>query len=463
VAVKACHGVGKTFIASRIVLGFGSSFFPSKIVTTAPTGRLVKELLWSELRDGHAASKYPLGGEMLTTKWELGPNWYALGFSPQKAAGDQTPTNFQGFHSEHVLVVFDEATGIPGSLWEQAEGILTNNYVRWLAIGNPTDPTSDFEKCFRSRLWKKLTINCFDSPNLTANGFLTLDDLLKEQEILDSLSEDEQEHRRSNYKSVSKAIVSAKWVMERLITWGVEHPLFISKVLGEFPEESEDQVFKLADIIKSQEKEISEKPTRRAMGIDPARKGKDSTIVAVFEGLKQTDRFEMKGKEVTEIAGFVTNYFHNKKPTDEECIAIDSTGLGAGVFDILKENNLRGSLRAIPIEIHFGGAASLEFERPDIRKQKEERCFNMKSRLFYDLREDLKFIKLLDHPIYQEELPTIQGWYDSKGRLRIESKDEYRARTGRKSPDDSDALGLANFARNIYLPQTNRQIRIWRA
>ena len=111
VAVKACHGVGKTFVAARIVLAFGSSFPGSKIITTAPTGRLVKELLWSEIRSGFEQSRYKLGGEMLSTKWDLGPDWYALGFSPQKGTESvQTPTNFQCFHAPQVLIIFDEAT-----------------------------------------------------------------------------------------------------------------------------------------------------------------------------------------------------------------------------------------------------------------------------------------------------------------------------------------------------------------
>jgi hypothetical protein len=72
----------------------------------------------------------------------------------------------------------------------------------------------------------------------------------------------------------------------------------------------------------------------------------------------------------------------------------------------------------------------------------------MKAKLFVDLARDLKDeIVLLDDEVYSEELPTIRYRYDSKGRWLIESKDDYKKRTGRGSPDSADSLALANSGR----------------
>lgn len=54
-----------THLAARIALWFLCSFKPSKVITTAPTLRQVKDLLWSELRNAHKKAIIPIGGELL--------------------------------------------------------------------------------------------------------------------------------------------------------------------------------------------------------------------------------------------------------------------------------------------------------------------------------------------------------------------------------------------------------------
>ncbi len=53
----------------------------------------------------------------------------------------------------------------------------------------------------------------------------------------------------------------------------------------------------------------------------------------------------------------------------------------------------------------------------------------------------------MNETVYAEELPTINKDYNKKGQLVIESKKDYKKRTGRGSPDSSDSLALANFGR----------------
>jgi hypothetical protein len=56
-------------------------------------------------------------------------------------------TRFQGYHRpEGVLVILDEATGIPAWLWTAADTITAGEHDRLLAIGNPDDPSSEFAK-----------------------------------------------------------------------------------------------------------------------------------------------------------------------------------------------------------------------------------------------------------------------------------------------------------------------------
>ena len=78
----------------------------------------------------------------------------------------------------------------------------------------------------------------------------------------------------------------------------------------------------------------------------------------------------------------------------------------------------------------------------------QERFLNIKAQMYELLAEDVvKHIQLLEDSALQSQLPTIRKFLNSKGQIQIESKEDYKDRTGMDSPDESDALALANYAR----------------
>ena len=163
-AVQSCHDVGKSFIASRIVSWWIAAHPPGEafVVTSAPTFQQVRAILWREIGKAHA--KGNLIGSTTETEWKIGKELVGFGRKPS----DYSPTAFQGIHARYVLVVLDEACGIPESLWDAADTLITNDSSRILAIGNPDDPTSEFAKiCQPNTDWHKICISAFDSPNFT--------------------------------------------------------------------------------------------------------------------------------------------------------------------------------------------------------------------------------------------------------------------------------------------------------
>ena len=64
VAVRSGHGVGKTWTAARAVIWFLYSHPHSIVLTTAPTHRQVRSILWAEIRRQVRASRVPLGGRL---------------------------------------------------------------------------------------------------------------------------------------------------------------------------------------------------------------------------------------------------------------------------------------------------------------------------------------------------------------------------------------------------------------
>ena len=131
VTVRACHGVGKTFIAAGTGLWWLLAFPNAVVVTTAPTGRQVKELLWREIRRMHRKSRQVLPGDVRETSVKVSDDVYALGFSTDES------DRFQGFHSRHLLIIVDEASGLPESIYESIDGCLTTIGSHLLLIGNP--------------------------------------------------------------------------------------------------------------------------------------------------------------------------------------------------------------------------------------------------------------------------------------------------------------------------------------
>ncbi len=174
--VGAGHSLSKTFTVGRLPLWFLFCFAPATIITTAPTANLIEEQLWRELRVAFTNAKYPLPGNLTRTKLDLqeatGQKWFALGFSTKPDTVTQHATNFQGFHNEHILIIFDEAAGIPVQIWEAAETLMTAGFARMLVVGNPTSDAGEFADVLAEEKpgmqhngWNYINISVLDTPN----------------------------------------------------------------------------------------------------------------------------------------------------------------------------------------------------------------------------------------------------------------------------------------------------------
>src|SRR6202050_377561 len=171
-AVKACHGVGKTFTIAVAALWWLARYPEGIVLTTSPTQRQVRTQLWSEIHRlvDRAKAPYP---KLKTTELKFrDDNNFALGFSTNQTE------NFQGYHGKYVLIIADEAPGIDSGIWDAVAGTMAGGVVHIVMAGNPTVPSGAFYDAFtRERgLWSCHTISVFDSPNLKGT---TLEQLLE--------------------------------------------------------------------------------------------------------------------------------------------------------------------------------------------------------------------------------------------------------------------------------------------
>lgn len=466
--IKACHAVGKTWIMARLTLWFINCFKNSIVITTAPTNRQVETLLWGEIRKSHRRSKTKLGGKLLNKKLTIDDDWYAMGFSPASGASvdgdEQQGSSFQGFHAKHVMIIFDEATGISKDMYTMAEGLLTSGViVKFVCIANPTTRACEFFKNTRSAEWHTMTINCFDSPNMKANGFVDIDSVRTEIEILRTLSDYDRMKRIKNYLKPNEYLLNAQWAIAKLYQWGFDHPLSLSKILGEFPSSSDNVVIKWDSVQAALNREVEYEYDKRTIGVDVARYGDDLIVLTDVCGKQVRQKLVDFHKDTVEVTGMVVNLFTVGDQGKETHIVVDATGIGSGVFDNLKELKREGKLPdwVFIHEVHFGNRIDLGSD-DEATKEEEKRLNdkyeNLKAYIFDKLNEDLRDeLQLLREEIYEEELPSIMFKYSKRGRLCIESKEEYKARTG-KSPDHADSLALANYGRYLR-PSHNTFVR----
>ena len=464
VAISSCHALGKTFTMARIGLALLFTHKNSLLITTAPTHRQVEMLLWGEIHTAYGESLYPLGGHLINTKLTINKKWYAVGFSPEKKAtakqdGGQEGSSFQGFHSDYVFVLFDEATGIPRDIWVQVEGLRTSGKkVKFICIGNPTSTDCEFYKCFSNSSWHTINLSCFDSPNLQANGFFTLEDIEAEVRLLCDLSKEERQARMNNYAKPVPYLITAQYVLEMAMpeNWGTEHPLFITKILGEFDESSSQTLIKKKNINLAINRTY--KPTdidKRYIGLDVARGGVDSLVWSELIGWKEGRKKKKSTNtdDTMETVGDTINFLETGDDCERETIlAIDATGIGSGVYDRLREIKNEGKrLRNVTlIELHYGYGPDVFEENEEEKPRLKKSYANLKSYMFDKLAKDVKNnLDLQKNPTRSHEMTDIRYKFNSKGQLAIESKDDYKGRTGKGSPDETDALMMANFARYL--------------
>lgn len=408
-AVKSCHGSGKTWTAARIVLWFLFTYYPSKVITTAPTFTQIKEILWREIKDAHSGSKFELPGKVLDTTLNLDDQWFAIGRSTND------PTRMQGFHSPHVLVVGDEASGIPRDIFEAIEGAISTDFIRFLLIGNPTDPSCYFSERFKKDGWNKFTISAFDTPN-----FKNFKDI---NAVLSSTEEDRRKAVTHPY------LITPNWVYQMHEEYGIDHPAFEARVYGNFPRFSTDTLISLADAEFATRNNDIKLEGERVLGIDVARFGSDKTAYYGRQGGNIFFHDTDAKRDLMYIANKACALYHEHK---FEIIGIDDTGLGGGVTDRLKE-------LGIPVfPINFASSP-----------QDKTLYTLIKDEMYWELRDMFikREIRIPEDSELVGQLTGVKYTYKN-GKLKMESKADMKNR-GVPSPDKSDALAICMYTSQV--------------
>lgn len=410
-AVKSCHGIGKDWCAARVVLWFLYNHRPSIVITTGPSDRQVKGILWKEIAVAHQNQIWPggLGGRLLTQELKLAPNWWAWGFT----APERDPNKFQGFHEENVLVVVDEACGVSPEIYLAIDGIMTSVNAKKLEIGNPTDPTGQFFKSFKTPRVKKMSVHAYQTPNFTAFDITPKD-------IANDTWRDKVRGRPYPYPK----LVTPEWVREKYEDWGPENPLYLARVMAQFPSEGVDSLISMA-LVEAAQRRTLEPTLPITMGVDVGVEGDDFSVIGLRRGPVYRKRLRFGKANTMVTTGHVAKEIED---TGAEVANVDVVGVGSGVVHRLGEIGK-------PVAAASAGKNANDPEK--YANQRSEWAWGLRSR-FESGDVDID----PDDENLAAQLVALKWKPDSRGRVRLEPKPDMKKRLG-CSPDDADAMMMA--------------------
>lgn len=394
-AVSSGHGVGKSALTSWLIIWFMSTRPNPQCVITANTASQLDTKTWRELAKWHKLALNADWFEWTATKFYLKEEpetWFTAAIT----WNESRPEAFQGIHEKNVLVIFDEASGIPDVIWEVIEGAMTTEGAMWFAFGNPSKNTGRFRECFRnfSHRWKQFKVDSRES------------------------------------RLASKAIID-QW----LVDYGEDSDFFKVRVRGDFPSKSFKQVIPTDAVdaaIKYRAEGYANMPY--VMGVDVGRE-RDMTVITVRQGRKVHLMKKYNGLTSFPIAHKI---YELMTGFPNITIFIDAIGIGAGVVDACRQLKMN----VIPI------ISGKQAENKDKYRNKRAEMWD---RMRQWIEEGAEIPN--DKDLYNE-LISMEGDWDDKGIFYLMSKDELKLE-GHFSPDCADSLALT-FA--SFVAQNNKHL-----
>jgi phage terminase large subunit len=419
ISIRSAHGVGKSAVASWLVVLMLLTRYPQKTVATAPSSSQLKGVLLPEVKMWLRALPAVLQ-ELFEVKAEgiyLKAAPEASYFEGRTARAEQ-PEALAGVHSEHVLLIADEASGVPEPIFEAAVGSMSGASATTLLLGNPVRTSGLFFQSHHDLAPDWFTVHVTAVPG----------------------TEGELSSR-----------VDADFVDQVSKTYGRDSNAFRVRALGEFPRSDLDTVIPFEMVESARKRDIVVRPDMRTVwGLDVARFGDDRTALVIRDALSvHPEIFEWQHADTMETAGKVKlRWDETPSHLRPESILVDVIGLGAGVVDRLREQQL--PVRGINVsespsatdryprlrdELWFNARewfASRDHKIPSGCEQGDARC---SSCLNGGKRADCLHEKLARELVAPKYKPL------STGKVQVEPKDAMKKR-GLKSPNLADAFCL---------------------
>jgi len=384
-ATASGHGIGKSAEVAWIILWAMSTRPHLNGVVTANTLPQLNTKTWRELAVWHKRAINIHWFKWTATKFfhRSHPETWFCAAVPNTEHNSEA---FAGLHAVHVLVIYDEASGIPDKIWEVSEGAMTTPRAMWFVYGNPTKNTGRFRECFHSDKHRWFT-----------------------RQI------DSRQAKMTNKKEISE------WVN----TYGEDSDFIRVRVRGVFPRVGDMQFISSDLVDRAMEWECPYEAYFQLpilIGVDVARYGDDKTVITVRQGRKILEIRKFRELNTMQVATVVADAIREFRPA---ATFVDGIGVGAGVVDRLRMLNYE------IIEVNAG-----------VKPDDEETYFNKRAEMWDRTRIWLRDgADIPDDAELRSSLIGIEYSFNDKELMRMERKADMKKR-GLDSPDEGDSIAM---------------------
>lgn len=308
---------------------------------------------------------------------------------------EENPDAFAGAHNVYgEMYLFDEASGIPSPIWTVAQGVFTEQIIDryWLAYSNPRRNSGAFFECFHKDRdsWRTRQIDARTVEGLAQDAYNAI-----------------------------------------IVKHGADSDEARIEVYGQFPSSGVNQFIPKDHVLTAQERDCIPDPgAPLLLGVDVARFGKDSTVLAFRKGRDATSiPWQVyRSLDTVQIATRVADAAQKYKV---DAIFVDGNGVGGGVVDNLKAWGHR------VIEVQAGATPN----DPDkyLNKRVEMWALMKEWLTLGTLPKMTELISDLIGPEY--------GYHPISNKMTLETKEKMMDR-GLASPNLADALAMT-FAQTV--------------
>ena len=400
VAVRSGHKIGKSTGFACLALWWVATRPRARVILTSAGDNQIATILWPELRRLHARAAEALGGTVALdprTGLRFDDGRVVIGFSTDR------PETAAGQSGDELLYLVDEASGIDERIMEAIEGNLAGG-GRVALCGNPTQTSGTFYDAFTTKreFWHPVHISSEETPNASGIG------------------------------EPIPGLATREYVEEKRRQWGEDSPLYAVRVRGDFPTQASNSVVGL-ELIEAARKRYPDVPDTGPLeiGVDVARFGDDDSVIQPRRGKRAPVPRVIHGQDTVQVAGAVVQVAQElRRPGERVRVKVDVIGVGAGVADTLRQHQWLDV-----VDVNVAESATATDDGPGYALLRDQLWFAVRDWL----RDGGAFAP--DEQLEAELVAPVYS-FDTRGRIKVESKDSMKKRL-KRSPDRADALALA--------------------
>lgn len=300
----------------------------------------------------------------------------------------ERPENLEGLGYD--LIILNEAGIIlkNADLWEKSirPMLLDNPNSKAIIGGVPKGKNKFFDLCKQGikgvKDWEHFQFSSFDNPLLDENGI---------KQLIDELG-------------------------------GESSDVVKQEIYGEFVDGTSNMLLSIEELESAMARVDTDDSGEKVWALDVARYGDDFSVLSKRRGYFVWKLKKFPHQSTEELANEI---YKDYLSSDEKphVIFIDTTGVGAGVFDKLEARNL-------PVREAIMSASPID-----------KKFINKRAEMYYELNKKMKLLRIEPNEALKRQSQTIEYYYNDKGKIQILSKDAIKKLHG-KSPDELDSLAM---------------------